>query len=58
MSMVIVYLLLLIPLSLSADIVANDGYGLHNMETTLMVLIIISQVFIQGVPEKMVHGDF
>ena len=27
MSMVIVYLLLLIPLSLSADIVANDGYG-------------------------------
>ena len=31
MSMVIVYLLLLIPLSLSADIVANDGYGFdHN----------------------------
>ena len=27
MSMVIVYLLLLIPLSLSAGVVANDGYG-------------------------------
>ena len=31
MSMVIVYLLLLIPLSLSADIVANDGYNGDNI---------------------------